>query len=136
MDALLFPKPLMGLNLTAYLDSYSKEQSEEIELLHLKNLVTLRALFKYFRIINLYYWNSKEEFQPTFHKVKLPKDTSQSVFHVLIFSTFLVLNTQVIHKNSWPSNHFLHLLSKVQSLSRVHDLTNQTQYYQVLGPCK
>jgi hypothetical protein len=131
MDALLFLKPLMGLNLTAYLDSYSKEQSEEIELLHLKNLVTLRALFKYFRIINLYYLNSKEEFQPTFHKVKHLKDTSQLVFHVPIFLTFLVLNRLVIHKNLLPFNHLLHLLWKDQSLSTRHDLMNQKLYYQV-----
>jgi hypothetical protein len=110
MDAFLFLKHLSDLILNVYLDFCSGEKSEEIELLRLKNLVTSKALFKYFRIIVLYYLSSKEEFQQAFHKVKHLKDTSQSVFHVLIFSTFLVLNMQVIHKNLLPLSHLLHLL--------------------------
>jgi uncharacterized protein YkvS len=85
-------------------------------ILHLENLGALKALFKYFHTIALCCPNNTAEFQQAFHTVVHRVDTNQLIFHVLIFSTFLELDMQVIHKNSLPFNYPRLPLSTIQNL--------------------
>ena len=47
-----------------------------------------------------YYLHNMEEYQPKVHTLLHQEDTNQLPFHDHIFSTFLVLNMQQIHKTT------------------------------------